>query len=212
MRHITIPFLDKTPVWHFCLMSWPAYASVVVRRHKVRQSHLSRTLWPRIIKFYVGTHTDLFYIHTRYDVTYCFRSEVLATKTIGIAAPTTSGGISQFYMVIADVLPHKPAEYVTSLAVSSRLQNAIKYCTKVRKTAPACHRVIIRPLFNLELPILYGHPAKMPKTIPAMTSLATSGHYLSKFEKWPEMSHPTAWGRITPERFKRHSRSWIPKF
>ena len=38
---------------------------------------------------------------------------------------------------------------MTLPAVSNRLQNAIKYCTKVHKTDPAAQRVIIWPLFNL---------------------------------------------------------------
>ena len=36
-----------------------------------------------------------------------------------------------------------------------------------------------------------------------MTSPAASGQQLSKFEKRPNMPHPTALGRISPDQFKR---------
>ena len=48
------------------------------------------------------------------------------------------------------------------LLLTRRLQNAIKYWTKVmRKTAPAGQRVkIILPLFNPDNQMLHGHPGR----------------------------------------------------
>ena len=45
---------------------------------------------------------------------------------------TVKATISKFYTLIVHNKPH-----MTSLAVSGRMQNAIKYCTKVRKTGAA---------------------------------------------------------------------------
>ena len=39
------------------------------RSYKVRQSYISRTVWPRIIKFCMNLHTRRVYNHTGYDVT-----------------------------------------------------------------------------------------------------------------------------------------------
>ena len=41
-----------------------------------KQSYISRTVWPRIIKFYANLHIRRFYNRAGYDVTTYFRSEV----------------------------------------------------------------------------------------------------------------------------------------
>ena len=72
---------------------------------------------------------------------------------------------------------------LTSLAASSRLPNATKYCTTCVNVC-GCQRVIIRPLFNVESPNFTR--TFMPTysyATPDMTSAATSGRYLSRFEK-----------------------------
>ena len=43
----------------------------------LRQSYISRTVWPRITKFYTNLHTGRVYNHTGYDVTSYFWSEVI---------------------------------------------------------------------------------------------------------------------------------------
>ena len=48
-------------------------------------------------------------------------------------------GLSEDRKILQDRSHNLPD--MTSLAVSSRLQNVIKYCTKVRKTGPASQRV-----------------------------------------------------------------------
>ena len=50
---------------------------VYVVRNKVRQSYISRTVRPRIIKFCANLCTRLVHNHTGYDVTMYFRSEVI---------------------------------------------------------------------------------------------------------------------------------------
>ena len=67
----------------FCLMSQPAVRrclTFVVVHHRVRQSYISRTFWPRITKFDMEFHTDLLCSHTRHDMTNYFRAEVIAKK------------------------------------------------------------------------------------------------------------------------------------
>ena len=83
---------------------------------------------------------------------------------------------------------------VTSIVISGRLQNAIKYCTKVHKNGygrPMSR--ITQPLFNPES--LNFARTSMPTCsigIPDMTSPFTSCRHLSKFEKKrPKMSYPT---------------------
>ena len=76
---------------------------------------------------------------------------------------------------------------MTSLAVSGRLQNVIKYCTEVCKTRPPSQSRIIRPLFNLESPNFAR--TSMPtenKAALNMTSPATSGQHLSKLQNTAE--------------------------
>ena len=53
---------------------------VVVVRNKVRQSYISRTVLPRITKFYTHLHTHRVYNHTGHDVTRYFQSEVMDVR------------------------------------------------------------------------------------------------------------------------------------
>ena len=63
--------------------------------------------------------------------------------------PTASGGISQerfrrgsrTFAGLSGTIGSQNLPNMTSLAASGRLQNAVKYCTKVRKTGPADQRV-----------------------------------------------------------------------
>ena len=88
--------------------------------------------------------TDLVYSHTGYDVTSCFRLDVLAEKLMKKQLPTVSGRISQewfkrgsrnFTTLSGTVSLIKMSK--TSITASSRLQNVTDYCLKVRKTDPA---------------------------------------------------------------------------
>ena len=58
-----------------------------------RHSYISRTLWPRITKFYANLHTRRVYNHTGYDVTNYFRSEATATKQSKMPPQTALGWI-----------------------------------------------------------------------------------------------------------------------
>ena len=101
--------------------------------------YISRTVWARITKFYADMHTNMPYICTRCDVTNYLRSEVITKKPSTMPPQMASVGISQerfkrgspnFTRLLGTTgsinLPD-----MTSLVASGRLQNAIKYCTKV---------------------------------------------------------------------------------
>ena len=60
----------------------------------LRQSHISRTVWPTITKFYTNRHTGRFYNHTGYNDHYV-PPEVILKKTSKIPPQTTWGGISR---------------------------------------------------------------------------------------------------------------------
>ena len=63
---------------------------------------------------------------------------------------TISGGIgrqqfkpgSRNFTHLSGAIGHTEVPDITSLVASGRLQNAIKYCTQVRKTGPAGERVV----------------------------------------------------------------------
>ena len=49
-------------------------------RREISSSDISKTVWPRITKFYGDIHTDIVYIQTGYDVIICFRSAANRTN------------------------------------------------------------------------------------------------------------------------------------
>ena len=94
---------------------------------------------------WISIPTDLLYSPTEYDVTNCFKSEVVAKNQSKMPPPMVSYGISwERFMTIMRGPPNfkclsGPIGFtnlpdMTSLATSGRLQNAINYCTKVRKS------------------------------------------------------------------------------
>ena len=104
------------------------------------------------------------------------------------------------YKPIGDSQPYKRARY-DLLAASGRLQNAIKYCTKVPQTGTTDKQTksrVIWPLFNVESSI-FTHTS-MPTCStepPDMTTSATSGRHFSKFKETAEdVASYTALGRI----------------
>ena len=44
--------------------------------HQISSSNISRTVWPKITKFYMDNHTEIVYNRTIYDIIIYFRSEV----------------------------------------------------------------------------------------------------------------------------------------
>ena len=68
--------LGKTPNSVFAL----CHVTMFVVQHKERQSYISRTVCPRINKFYVDIYTGLLYIHNGYDATNCFQSDFIVKK------------------------------------------------------------------------------------------------------------------------------------
>ena len=95
-------------------------------------------------------HTDPLDSHTGYNIISCFWSEVIAKKNRRkchlrrLLVEFLENGLSQDPEIVHACWGnwlHKPAAYEAAIAASSPLQNAIKYCTKVRKTGPAGQRV-----------------------------------------------------------------------
>ena len=125
--------------------------------HKVRQSYISRTVWHRITKFYRN-------IHTGRSTTTPDMVASLATS-VGQLSKFKKGWKCRCQRLYVEFLENGLREDheilhayrdnmldMTSLAVSGRLQNTIKYCTKVRWTDPAGQIVIIWPVCYLKSP------------------------------------------------------------
>ena len=140
--------LGKTPVRCFALL-WETSSFSFVQ-HEISSWNISRTVvWPRITKFYTDINTDIVYSHTGYDVIIYFWLEVIAKNCRKycfwwLRAQYLENGSSEdeeiFKKLLEDnTLTNLP--YMTSLAPSSRLQNAIRYHTTVWKTGLARQRV-----------------------------------------------------------------------
>ena len=134
-------FLGKTP-WAFRAIGMLRQCSFF--RHEISPSNISKTVWPRITKFYTVILTDILYSQTEYDVIICFQSEVIGEnsrkyrllrlrcnflRTVQARIMGTSGSTN---------LPE-----MASLAPSDQLQNAIKYYRKVLKTGLKCRKRLI---------------------------------------------------------------------
>ena len=72
MHYIIRPFADDNR------LSFMSVRSIV--RHETSSSNISKTVRPRIAKFYVNIHTDIVYSHTGYDVIIYFRSAANRTN------------------------------------------------------------------------------------------------------------------------------------
>ena len=110
-------------------------------RHKVRQSCISRTVWHRITNFtrtftLVGSTTTP-HMTSLASSDWKWRLRRLLVKFLENGLRT----IKNFYTLIMGNWPPQTCSDVTSLPVSGRLQNAIKYRTKVCKTGPAVIKV-----------------------------------------------------------------------
>ena len=116
--------------------------------------YISRTVWDRIIKFYKLTITTL-------------GRKLPRKHRQNLPGHMASGGISrekfkQGYLNFTRLLRTTGSTTrsdMTSLVACGRLQNAIKYSTKVlRKTGSDGQSQIILPLFNHTHQMLYWHP------------------------------------------------------
>ena len=132
---------------------WPYVMTGIRQCHrsssitKVSQSCISRIFWPRITKFYTNVHTGRVYIHTGYGVTGYFRSTVIERSKMPPPVPSVKISRDHFkwgsrnFTCLSQTTGPTNLRDLTSLTDSCRLQNAIKCCTKVRKTGPAGQRV-----------------------------------------------------------------------
>ena len=101
-----------------------------VVRHRVRQSYISRIVWPIINKFYADIKTDRLYIHTGYGVTIYFRSDVIAKSSSKmphrrLRVEFLENGLSED-PENSGTTGRTNFPDMTSLAFSGWLQNAIK--------------------------------------------------------------------------------------
>ena len=94
-------------------------------------------------------HTDKIYSHGRYDVIVYFGSEVIAKncrkyRFRRLRAEFIENGSSEGHQIFSHfsrTICHTNLSDMPSLALYDRLQNATKYCTKVRKMRPAEKRI-----------------------------------------------------------------------
>ena len=100
-------------------------------RHEMSSSNISKTVGPRITKFYRDINTDIVYSHSGYDNIFHLRLEVVREKS-KMPPPTDSGGISRerFKLGSPTCLPRTSGPTnlleMASPGPSGRLQNAIK--------------------------------------------------------------------------------------
>ena len=107
------------------------------RSYKVRQSYISRTVWPRIIQFYTNLHTRRFYNRARYDITNYFQSEATTKKNSRKCRLRRLWVEFLWYGVLPPTNWWASCSHMTSPAASSQLQNVTVYYFEVRKTGPA---------------------------------------------------------------------------
>ena len=129
----------------------------------LRQSCISRTVRPRITKFYTNLQIRRIYNHTGYDFTSYFRSEVILKKIRRksrlrrLRVEFLEKGLIENHEILQaywDYWIHKPARHY----VTSCFRSAAK-CTKILLNSQSAQNAsgrpksrIIRPLFNLESP------------------------------------------------------------
>ena len=133
-------------------MWWPAYAGVV-RSSRIWGSRIFRERFDLESQNFTRAFIPAgpTYHHTGYDVANYFRPNIILRKSSKMPPPTASGGISRErfkrgsrnFTAFSGTIGPTSIPDMTSLALSGRLQNVFKYCTKSR---------IIPPLFNQESP------------------------------------------------------------
>ena len=183
---------------------------------------------PRITKFYRCIRTDSLCTHIRYDVTNYSRSEVIVVKQSKIPPLMALGGISwerfkrgspNFTHLSRTISLTKLLDTI-SLAASGRLQNAIKYCTKVCKIGAAgnesnnsatVHCRIIQFYTYIPTELIYTQ-ISIYKRIYSKTGYDVISYFRSAFLevlKTPENATSTALGRIfVARRFACHT-NWL---
>ena len=91
--------------------------------HKVRQSYISRTVWPCITNFYTN--------HAGEDVTSYFCLEVIQVRKTAENDASDDFNIESLKLAYTSISTSGTAVLdTTSLPPCGRLQNAVKYCTK----------------------------------------------------------------------------------
>ena len=128
-----------------------------------------------------------------YDITNYFRSKATAKKSrkcrlrrtasAGISRERFKRGSPNFTLLSGTTGPrHRPD--LTSPLTSGRLQNSIKYCTKVMRQRGRPKSQIFRPLFNSDSPhVARTSVPTQSMAIPDMTPPAISDRHLPKFEQ-----------------------------
>ena len=114
-------------------------------RYENSSSNISKTVLPRLTKFYRDINTDIVNSHTGYDVIIYFRSEVIGGKRskIPTPSPTASGGISrERFKLIEDKQPYKPAGngITSSFLLSAKCYQILQ---KSAQTGPKCRKRLV---------------------------------------------------------------------
>ena len=184
-KELSIVFFRQNAEWRFYLVS-----AVVRRRSSFVFHHKMSPL----------------YSHAGNDVNNYFLTEVIARKPSKMLPPTTSDSTSQeWFKRASQNFTHlsvttglRSFQDMTSLAASSRLQNATKYCTKVGKTCLADKNRITRSLFNLKSPNFTQNPYRPGMQLHWIQrhQLLLIGSYQSSKRKRPKMLSPMALDRI----------------
>ena len=147
---------------------------------KMRQSYISKTVWPRITKFYVNIRSRQIYNQTWYDVTMYFRSEVIDVRKRAVNDVFDGFNLESRKLAHASI----PTSWstipdMTSLTTSVGSYRSLKNGLKCRIRQLRCF--ISRGLFELESPnFACTSTPSSPTFAPDMTSWATSGRKLHK--------------------------------
>ena len=107
----------------------------------MRQSYISRTVWPTIIKFCENLHTCRLYNHTGYDVTLYFRSEVIGVRK------TADNGSERF------VRRRKNRNFPKSLPIAIKLCRLVALAELSSKIYISCAHARARPQRRFEIAI-----------------------------------------------------------
>ena len=185
--------------------------------HKVRQSYILRTAWPELPHF-TGTSTPTLNMMSQTTssrkLSQKKRWKFRLRRLLVELWEWFKRGSQNFTHLSGrgGAFCHTNFQVMTSPTVSSRLQNATEYCTKVHKTGLAGQSQIIWLQLNIESPNFArtSTPTYPKAKMDVHTPPTTSGRHLLKFKKSPKMLHPKSLDQISQERFKRGSQNFTP--
>ena len=131
-----------------------------VFHHKVRDSNVSRTFWPRITTFHWAIRTGPLFNLSGYDIISFFRSEVIAKKLSKMPLPMALGLIftktfKRWAWHFCTPIEDMSLTNLPDMASLSWFRSAVKYNNTAQKCVELVRSAksrIVRPLFNVESP------------------------------------------------------------